>query len=236
MSIDDNVIELTFDVENYKLDIPVGKNIDIEETKSEYGTKKADVETIIVSGDNKNAVRLRDFFVDFFDMRCDEDISIKDRGENIEKTATNKIELIFERFDKIIQQLDERSRGREPLKINDEYDLQYLLQAILRLYFDDVRDESYLKQHAGVSPRIDFLIENEEIGIETKRLGENRSPKEIAGEVAEDKELYRDDSDVDTLLFFLYDPTRLFNNPAEYEKDLSEDSRSLETRVTVMPK
>lgn len=42
-----------------------------------------------------------------------------------------------------------RHGNREPLKIDDEYDVQDLLQSILRLFFDDVRAEDCVPSYAG---------------------------------------------------------------------------------------
>jgi hypothetical protein len=188
--------------------------------------------------DSENIKTVYKTLYDFFDTDYDgEPPSIFDdyQGDS-NKSAIDKIELIFDRFEKIARQLKERNReNKESLKIQDEYDVQYLLHTLLRIYFDDVRDETYFKQHAGVSPRIDFLIEEEKIGIETKVASQNKRAKRIRSELAEDKEQYKSDNMCKVLLCFIYDPNHVLRNPAELEKDISERHPNLETRVTITP-
>ena len=54
-------------------------------------------------------------------------------------------------------------------EIKDEYDVQDLLNALLRLNFDDVRPEEYTPSYAGSSTRVDFLLKKEKIVIEVKK-------------------------------------------------------------------
>lgn len=182
-----------------------------------------------------NVLTFSHLFYDFFRTRYSGEVPQLELENpvSLDRGAVEKVELIFERFGHITRQLADRNRDRPPLQMEDEYDVQYLLHALLWLYFDDIRDENYLKRHAGVSPRIDFLLEDESIGIETKRVRATSHPKKIRTELAEDKEHYRSDTNCGTLLCFIYDPDRYLTNPAEFEKDLSETTDNLTTRVTV---
>jgi hypothetical protein len=75
----------------------------------------------------------------------------------------------FDRFHAAAVALASRNRkGREPLKLVDEYDVQYLLRALLALDFDDVRDEEPTPSHAGGSARVDFLLKSERAIVEAK--------------------------------------------------------------------
>lgn len=69
----------------------------------------------------------------------------------------------------------ENRENRETLKIEDEYDVQDLLHALLLLYFDDVRAEDY----AGKSSRMDFLLKNERVVIEVKKTRLGLADKEL---------------------------------------------------------
>lgn len=185
--------------------------------------------------DFRNILTFSHIFYDFFRTRYSGHVPglELENPVSLDRGAVEKVELIFERFGNIVRQLRQRDRNRKPMQMNDEYDVQYLLHALLRLYFDDIRDENYLKRHAGVSPRIDFLLEDENIGIEIKHVRDNRSPNKIRSELAEDKEHYRSDTQCETLLCFIYDPNQYLTNPAEFEKDVSESTDNLTTRVTV---
>lgn len=185
--------------------------------------------------DFKHALTLNRVLYDFF--RDEYPGTVRgleiDEPNPINDATVARVKRIFERFGAIVRELKTRERDRPPLSIADEYDVQYLLHGLLRLYFEDIRDESYLKQHADVSPRIDFLLEEEKMGIEVKYMTQRNNTKKIGSQLAEDKERYRADPDVETLLCFIYDPEQIASNPIELEKDISEVTANLETRVTV---
>jgi len=117
--------------------------------------------------------------------------------------------------------------------MHDEYDVQYLLHGQLKIYFDDVRAETSTERHSSVSPRIDFLLEQHSIGIEVKRASDSMTPKRIRSELAEDKEQYRKDSNIETLLCLIYDPSHEIRNSVEFEADLADSPSNLTTLVTV---
>lgn len=65
---------------------------------------------------------------------------------------------ILRRFDDAARALRGRKRGRADFEVNDEYDVQDLVHAVLRLHFDDVRPEEWSPSYLGASTRIDFLL------------------------------------------------------------------------------
>ena len=75
---------------------------------------------------------------------------------------------ICDRFHLIVRQLRDRYAGRNTLEMEDEYDVQDLLHALLHLYFDDIRAEEWTPSYAAGNSRIDFLLKNERIIVETK--------------------------------------------------------------------
>ena len=77
---------------------------------------------------------------------------------------------LLRRFHKVAQGLRNRRGEREPVVINDEYDVQYLLGALLKLYFDDIRVEDFSPSNSGSNSRLDFVLKQEKIIIETKKL------------------------------------------------------------------
>ena len=66
--------------------------------------------------------------------------------------------------------------------MDDEYDVQDLMHAILRLHFDDVRPEEWTPSYAGKSSRIDFLLPGERTIIEVKMTRHGLGQKEVADE------------------------------------------------------
>lgn len=188
-----------------------------------------------VPQDIKNVEKLYHTFYDFFTVEYSGTTGYfkKNGPVEAEQSAVYRIEQIFNRFGEIALPLQERRSGREPLTMDDEADVQYLLYSLLKLHFDDVRRETHTEQHSSVSPRIDFLVKNATIGIEVKRASETRQAKKLRTELAEDKEQYRLDNNVDTLLVFVYDPEKQIENKAEFEASFEQDTPQMTTKVTV---
>lgn len=96
-----------------------------------------------------------------------EHIIIQEDGIDMDNVFMN----IFSRFHRVARQLRSRHNGRSTLEIEDEYDVQDLLHALLQLHFDDIRAEEWTPSYAGKSARVDFLLKKEKIVIEVKKQG-----------------------------------------------------------------
>jgi hypothetical protein len=79
------------------------------------------------------------------------------------------LELLIERFHRVVLQMRIRHDSRATLDVKDEYDVQDLLHALLKIFFDDIRDEEWTPSYAGGSKRIDFLIPKLKIALEVKK-------------------------------------------------------------------
>ena len=146
------------------------------------------------------------------------------------------IENIFTKFHSIVKEISERHQDRSTLEINDEFDVQDLLRGLLRLHFDDVRYEEYTPSYAGSSARMDLLLKNEKIVIETKMIRKNLGQKRVREELIIDKAYYKGLKDCRTLYCFVYDPEEKIRNPRGFENDLSDKTETLETKVFVVSK
>lgn len=187
-----------------------------------------------VPQDTENVVKFRETLYDFFTVEYSTQLSYFEKeSSSSENSAVHKIEKIFNRFGEISLPLRERRSDREPLIMDDEADVQYLLHALLKIDFDDIRREPHTDRHSSVSPRIDFLVQNETIGIEIKRASPTRQEKPLRKELSEDKEQYRLDTNIDVLLIFIYDPEKQIENKAEFESSFEQETPQMETRVTV---
>ena len=150
-------------------------------------------------------------------------------------TASNfGVSLIVSRFHLFAKQLTERHQSRGTIEIQDEYDVQDLFYSLLHLYFDDVRKEEWTPSYAGSSSRMDFLIPELNLAIETKMTREGLTNKEACAQLAIDKDRYRIHPDVKHLICFVYDPESRIKNPRGFEKDLHQDG-PLKTDVYVRP-
>ncbi len=146
------------------------------------------------------------------------------------------LDRIFDRFHDVARQLVNRHGGRDTLIIDDEYDVQDLLHALLKINFDDVRPEDYTPSYAGRNTRIDFLLKKERIVVEVKKTRDTLKDKEVGDELLQDIARYKNHPDRDILYCFVYDPQGLISNPRGLENDLnSESNESLKVITRIKP-
>ena len=145
------------------------------------------------------------------------------------------LERIFNRFHKVVRQLRDRYNDRKTLDVKDEYDVQDLLHALLKLFFDDVRTEEWTPSYAGGAARMDFLLKDEKIVIEVKKAREGLGDKQIGDQLLQDIERYRNHPDCRHLVCFVYDPEGKIGNPRGLEADLSKEEEDFKVSVYVRP-
>lgn len=166
---------------------------------------------------------------------CDALCSSAARPESFEG-AVSSVVRICERFHLVAKELKHRRVGREALKMEDEYDVQYLLGALLRLDFDDVRAEEPTPSCAGKSSRIDFFLQGEGLAVEAKNTRDGLTNAQVGTELNDDKGRYRKMAGCRGLVCLVYDPEDLLKNPTAVEKDLSEDEGGFLVKVIVSPR
>ena len=142
---------------------------------------------------------------------------------------------IFENFFKVARQLLRRHDGRPTLSISDEYDVQDLLHALLRLHFDDVRPEEWTPTYAGGANRMDFLLKDEEIAIEVKMTRRGLKDKDLGDQLIIDIAKYKNHPNCKCLYCFVYDPDGIVRNPRGLEKDLQAIDNSFPVKVFIRP-
>lgn len=153
------------------------------------------------------------------------------------ESALNRIERITSRFHIFSNQLKYRHADRSTVKVNDKYDVQDLLHALLKIDFDDIRAEEYTPSYAGGSSRIDFLLKIEKIVIEVKKTRTGLEDKEIGNELLEDIARYKKHPDCKTLICFVYDPDLRVRNPVGLKQDLeSQSSEGMKVILLIYPK
>ncbi|NEG87261.1 malate dehydrogenase [Pantoea agglomerans] len=148
-------------------------------------------------------------------------------------TALEWVIGILERFPAFCRQLEERHDGRATFEINDEYDVQDLVHALLMLHFDDIREEEASPSHAGASSRQDFILKKERIVIEVKKTRKSLNARKIGEELIIDMSRYRAHPDCETLICFVYDPDRRVKNPKGLISDLERGDKEGKTRVVI---
>jgi len=146
------------------------------------------------------------------------------------------LERLCLRFHVAARQLQARHGGRATIRIEDEYDVQDLLHALLRLHFDDVRPEEWSPSYAGKASRLDFLLKKERIVIEVKKTRASMKTGELGEQLIIDRARYEQHPDCDVLVCFVYDPEGRIGNPVGLERDLESGGGRVKVRVIVAPK
>lgn len=160
-----------------------------------------------------------------------------DRKHDVTEPSTlASIKKICDRFHLIVRQLRSRHEGRQTISVEDEYDVQDLFHALLKLEFDDVRPEEWTPSCAGSASRMDFLLKKEQIVVEVKKTRKGLGVKEIGEQLLTDISRYQAHPECRTLVCFVYDPEARISNPRGIENDLSRQHDSVFVKVFVTPK
>jgi len=147
------------------------------------------------------------------------------------------LEKLFNRFLLVARQLRNRYDARTTIDVKDEYDVQDLIHALLKIYFDDIRPEEWTPSYAGGSSRMDFLLKNESLVVEVKKASDNLRDRKIGEQLIVDITRYKAHPDCKTLFCFVYDPEGFISNPSGIENDLNKLSNDeLQVNVFIAPK
>jgi REase_DpnII-MboI len=165
-----------------------------------------------------------------------DEYGINSSEAQIESDKLRHIEKLCDRFHLVGHQLRNRHNNRTTLEIDDEYDVQDLLYALLLIEFTDIRSEEYTPSYAGGSSRVDFLLNNESIVIEVKKTRATLKAKELGDQLLIDIGRYQSHPKCQTLVCFVYDPEAKIANPRGIETDLSRKINELDVRVFIRPK
>lgn len=148
--------------------------------------------------------------------------------------AQQALNRICDRFHKVALQLKKRYSKRQAFEVQDEYDVQDLLHALMRLYFDDIRTEEWTPSYAGGANRADFLLKDSDIVVETKMTRSGLTEHKLGDELLIDAAHYKEHPDCHHLVCFIYDPEHMLTNPAGLTRDL-ENYEGLSIRVFIRP-
>lgn len=158
-------------------------------------------------------------------------------GGAVAMPARDRLQKLVERLPAVARQLQQRrnesGKPRATLVISDEYDVQDLLHAVLRIEFDDIRAEEWSPSYAGASKRTDFLLWQEEIVIEVKKTRATLLQPLIADQLTVDVANYRNHPRAKHLMCIVWDTEHLLKNPAALKGDLEGANTGFVTVVVV---
>lgn len=201
-----------------------------------YSLSNIDEMDLLILNDNDEVLSSSVTFLNSMIDEITEYWDENDKNLNIVVSANENIERIMNRFHQVVRQLRSRYNGRNTIDINDEYDVQDLFHALLKLYFDDVRPEEYTPSYAGANSRIDFVLKDESIIIEIKKSRKTLTAKKLGEELMIDSQRYQAHPDCKRIICFVYDPEGFIANPKGIENDLSKDTNGIPVSVFIRPK
>jgi REase_DpnII-MboI len=174
--------------------------------------------------------RLAKLLIAEFERRMPKEVHGNNRG------AMAIIEELGEHFHAVARRLEKRYDRRPGIVIEDEYDVQDVMGALLQSRFWDVRPEEWTPSYGGKSSRIDFLIKQEKVVVETKMTRDGLGDGKLGEQIIIDTARYSAHPECGALFCFVYDPGHRLKNPHAVETDLSGNKDGIEVRVQVRPK
>ncbi len=150
--------------------------------------------------------------------------------------AVGLLRKIGNRFHAVARQLRLRHEGRPTLEVEDEYDAQDVVHALLCLEFDEIRRETWQPGYAGGSAHTYFVAPRDRIVIEVKKTRQGVGAKEIAAQLEHDTQYYWTHPDCQIVFCFVYDPEARVGDPYGLEKKLTHDVHGQRVEVFISPK
>jgi len=143
------------------------------------------------------------------------------------ETVAADLAAVFRRFPQFLLTL-ERRRPDWPISeaISDEAELQVVVEALLRTLFDDVRPEDYVPSKGGGNSRVDFVLPEVGVVVETKMTRGSLTAAKLGEELIIDQGRYPKHPDCQAILAFVYDPDGRITNPRGIERDLTTRTAS----------
>ncbi|MGQ0811550.1 MAG: hypothetical protein ACT4OO_10050, partial [Nitrospiraceae bacterium] len=128
------------------------------------------------------------------------------------------------RFHTVARQLRLRREYRATLEVEDDYDVQDLFHALLRLEFDEIDTEDWVPSYTESASRTTFSLNRDGIAVLIKKTRPGVGAREIGEQLQVDAERYAAREACQTLFCFVYDPEGRIGNPRGLETDLTSIS------------
>ncbi len=153
-----------------------------------------------------------------------------------EEESHDLLRRLCARFHLVARQLRLRKEYRPTLEIEDEFDLQDLFYALLRLQFDEVGVEEWSPAYANGTRRTSYLLDREKTIIVVKKTRSGLGPRDLAEQLKADQAHFSGRGEGRTLFCFIYDPEGRVGNRRGLESDLTSVSDNLTVQPIVAPK
>jgi len=114
-----------------------------------------------------------------------------------------------------------RQHDRPPFVIDNEYDVQDLLFALIRTVFEDAHREEWTPKLAGSAKRTDILVPSIGAMVEVKFVRDAKHAKTVADELKVDFESYHAHALCKHVIALVYDPAQHLSDAVQFGSELS---------------
>lgn len=153
-----------------------------------------------------------------------------DKGVIVRENVLPNLNLVISvlnTFPDVVSRLKYRRKGKTPLEVHDEYDVQDIIYVMLKGAFSTLQYEDPTPKDGLTSARSDFVINDLNTYIEAKFISEKGKEKEIQDECTLDIQKYGTQENCYKIVFFVYDPNKFIDNKFSFKASL-EKNRSIE--------
>ncbi len=147
-----------------------------------------------------------------------------------------RVKTLCCRFHSVARQLRLRGEYRATLSVEDEFDAQDLLHALLRIQFDNIDTDEWTPSYSSGAPRTTLLLNDGRLAVIVKKTRPGLNAKDLTDQLRIDADRYRSHGRCTTLLCFMYDPEGRIGNPRGLEASLTSVNDSFVIDVLVAPK
>ncbi|TDD63532.1 hypothetical protein E1293_43085 [Actinomadura darangshiensis] len=205
-----------------------------------YRNRLLEYDEFLAKEDPELAADMRGCFASFIgpeleDLLCG---MPDDRYERIPflGNEVNQSEIVLKTLRSIptsIRKLHRRSNKRPPFLIENEYDVQDLIEIVLRGLHPEVIREEWTPKSAGSAKRIDLAIRHLGVMIECKYVRSSGHSKKLADELKIDFESYHNHQDCRHLFVYIHDPNQYISDPENFASDLNGIRRKRDHEFSV---
>jgi hypothetical protein len=147
-----------------------------------------------------------------------------------------RVKTLCCRFHSVARQLRLRGEYRATLNVEDEFDAQDLLHALLRIQFDNIDTDEWTPSYSSGAPRATLLLNDGRLAVIVKKTCPGLNAKDLTDQLRIDAERYRSHGRCAMLLCFIYDPEGRIGSPRGFEASLKSVNESFSIDVLVAPK
>jgi hypothetical protein len=129
----------------------------------------------------------------------------QDVGSNISEPTEAIIERVCERINLSANLLGNRPRkGKSPYTVEDEYDVQDLVHAVIRAFVKNSVQENTISKLGGRSSRADITVEDLGLLIEVKYVRSPNDQSSLVEQLSQDLLLYTKWEPLKTIFFIVF--------------------------------